>query len=52
MPPHVSAMCQDCITPRDRVNAVVRELLAWVLLPFILWAIPVGTLVAFGYIQL
>jgi hypothetical protein len=45
-------MCRDCPQPRDRVNAVLRELTSWVLLPLILYAIPVGTAVALGYIHL
>jgi hypothetical protein len=43
-------VCIDCPTRRDRVNAVLRELTASLLLPVVLYAVPIGLLFAFGYI--
>ena len=45
-------MCMDCPTPRSRVRAVVHEVIADLLLPVILYAIPIGLLVFAGYLRL
>ena len=45
-------MCRDCPTPRDTARGVLRELVADLLLPLILYAIPVGLLLVTGVIDL
>ena len=44
-------MCVDCPTPRKRVRAVVHEVVADLLLPLILYAIPIALLVMAGQLQ-
>lgn len=44
-------MCQDCETTRDRVGIVVRELVADLLLPVILFAIVIGALLVTGTVR-
>lgn len=41
-------MCQDCPTNKKRAKALGRELLADLLLPFILYAIPILALIVTG----
>jgi hypothetical protein len=41
-------MCRDCPTPRDRVRGVARELAADLLLPFLLYGIVIGVVLAGG----
>lgn len=44
-------MCHDCPTPRSRAKAVLNEVVADLLLPLILWAVPIGLLLATGYVE-
>ena len=41
-------MCQDCPTPRSRARGVLRELLADLSIPFVLYGV-IGGLVALVY---
>jgi len=41
-------MCHDCPTARKRIRGVVRELTTDLLLPFVLYAIPMGALIVAG----
>jgi hypothetical protein len=41
-------MCHDCPTPRTRAKGVLREVGTDLLLPLILYAIPVGLLLLSG----
>jgi hypothetical protein len=45
-------MCIDCPTPRSRVRAVMREVVADVLLPVVLYTIPIALLVTAGHLRL
>lgn len=45
-------MCRDCPTPRSRAKGVLRELVADLLIPFIIYAIPLTFLVAGGLVRL
>lgn len=45
-------MCIDCPTPRSRIRGVMNELVADLLLPFVLFAIPIALLFAGGYLHL
>lgn len=47
-----SHMCRDCPTRKDRVRGAVHELVADLLLPFVLYAIPIALLVFTGYLDL
>lgn len=44
-------MCQDCPTNRSRAKALGQELLADLLLPFVLYGIVIGVLVITGTMQ-
>jgi len=45
-------MCRDCPTRRDRARGVVHELVADLLLPLILYAVPIALLMFNGYLDL
>lgn len=45
-------MCQDCRTAKDTVRGVIHELVADLLLPLFLYAIPVGMLIVTGHLKL
>jgi hypothetical protein len=45
-------MCIDCPTPRSRVRAVTHEVVAGLLLPAVLYTIPIALLVVAGDLRL
>jgi hypothetical protein len=45
-------MCIDCPTRRSRLRGVMHEVVADLLLPFVLYAIPIGLLILTGYFRL
>lgn len=45
-------MCMDCPTRRSRLRAVMHEVVADLLLPFVLYAIPIALLILTGYPRL
>jgi len=46
----VTGVCIDCPTRRDGAKTLIHEVVASLLLPVVLYAIPVGMLVVAGYI--
>lgn len=48
----MAAMCHDCPTRKDRVRGVVHELVTDLVLPLILYAVPVGALLLSGHLEL
>ncbi len=45
-------MCRDCPTRKDRVRGALHELVADLLLPFVLYAIPIALLIFAGFLDL
>jgi hypothetical protein len=48
----VVVVCTECLTAKDRANAVGREVLADLLLPFLIYGICLGTLILCGAVQI
>lgn len=49
-PGTVTGVCIDCPTRRDGAKTLIHEVVASLLLPMVLYAIPVGMLVVAGYL--
>jgi len=49
-PGTVTGVCIDCPTRKDGAKTLIHEVVASLLLPVVLYAIPVGMLVLSGYL--